>query len=321
MRDGKLLTISIAAYNAESILQNAVNSCVNISDNKKDFLEIIIVNDGSKDNTSLVAKKFEAAYPDIVKVIDKPNGGYGSTINSSLEIAKGKYFRLLDADDLYDTKELERFITYLQSDDSDLIITDFSECKPTETNIVKGVAGKRSGIIQIEDLDCNLAMHSTCYKTEVLRKSKLHLEEHCLYTDTEFVLYPMSTVKSVSYFECNLYQYTLGVDGQSVSKTGRIKNYKDAINLELRLLDFYKNNKNSEFNSLMLKKLFISYAFALQSTIMGDLSHKKEAIEFDNLIKREFKEIYYYENHRSLKLFRLNRKFMYPFYRWILLKY
>lgn len=131
----------------------------------------------------------------------------------------------------------------------------------------------------------------------------------------------MSTVKSVSYFECNLYQYTLGVDGQSVSKTGRIKNYKDAINLELRLLDFYKNNKNAEFNSLMLKKLFISYAFALQSTIMGDLSHKKEAIEFDNLIKREFKEIYYYENHRSLKLFRLNRKFMYPFYRWILLKY
>lgn len=320
MKNDKLLTISIAAYNAEEILQNAVNSCLAISKKNKELLEIIIVNDGSKDNTLSVAKKFEKTYPDIVKVIDKINGGYGSTINSSLEIAEGKYFKLLDADDLYNTEELDRFIDYLQNEDSDLVITDFSECTPTKTNIVKGVPGRKSGIIKIEEINCNLVMHATCYKTEVLRKSQLRLKEHCLYTDTEFVLYPMRVVKNASYFECNLYKYSLGIDGQSVSKSGRIKHYKDAIDLELRLLEFYRNNKDAEFYSSMIKKLFTSYVFALQAIVMGDPSHKKEAIEFDNLIKREFKEIYYSESQRSLKIFRLNRKIMYPLYRWFLLK-
>lgn len=320
MKNIKLLTISIAAYNAEHFLANAVNSCISVSDEIRNQIEIVIVNDGAKDNTLAVANNLRDLWPDTIKVIDKKNGGYGSTINYSLQIAEGKYYKLLDSDDLYNTKELERFVGFLCSTDSDLIITDFTECMPQKKNFVKGIERDESGDIRVSDIDCNLAMHATCYKTEILRESGLMLSEKCLYTDTEFVLYPMKYVNTISYFMCDLYQYTLGEDGQSVSKEGRIKNYKDAKQLSLRMFDFYKCNRAVDFNNLMVEKLFCSYVFALQSIVMGDMSHKKEALEFDDYVKREFKEIYYYKSSRLLSVFRLNRGMFYNLFRAILLK-
>ena len=315
MENSKLLTISIAAYNAEKLVGNAVNSCLFVSEQIRNKIEIIIVNDGSKDNTLGVAHELEKSWPDIIKVIDKKNGGYGSTINCSIKVASGKYFKLLDADDLYDTNELEDFVNYLEKAEYDLIITDFTECRPKDSTYVKGMPDWTSGEVLLSDIKTNLAMHATCFKTEILRECKLELSEKCLYTDTEFVLYPMCWVKKVAYLECDLYQYTLGEDGQSVSKESRIRNYKDAKNLVLRMLNYYKSNDTGKFDALVMEKLFCSYIFALQSIVMGDLSHKQEALEFDNYIKKNFKKLYYNKSSRLLKLFRVNRTIMYRIFR------
>ena len=88
----KNLTISIAAYNVEKYIKETLDSliCKNMN-----LLEVLIIDDGSKDNTDKIAKKYEEKYKGVFKVISKKNGGYGSTINTGVEYATGKYFKQL----------------------------------------------------------------------------------------------------------------------------------------------------------------------------------------------------------------------------------
>ena len=117
----KLLTISIAAYNAEEYLANCLESLV-----KSKFLneiEIIVVNDGSKDNTKDIGEEYARKYPYSICVINKENGGYGSTIEASLSRATGKYFKLLDSDDYFSTEGLDALISKLAESEADTVIT------------------------------------------------------------------------------------------------------------------------------------------------------------------------------------------------------
>ena len=74
---GKILSISIAAYNAENDIRRCVDSLMDTP--VAEQLDVIIVNDGSKDMTLQIAREYETRYPDIVRVIDKENGGHGLT--------------------------------------------------------------------------------------------------------------------------------------------------------------------------------------------------------------------------------------------------
>ena len=88
----KTLSIIIPAYNMELYLRKCLNSL--IIDRNFDLLDIIIVNDGSKDGTLEIAKEYECKYPSVCRVIDKPNGNYGSCVNIGLKNAIGKYVKL-----------------------------------------------------------------------------------------------------------------------------------------------------------------------------------------------------------------------------------
>lgn len=314
----KILTISIAAYNAEKCIHKALDSLINLDPELKTQLEIIIVNDGSKDQTYEVALSYQCNEPDMIKIINKKNGGYGSTINVALDAATGKYFKLLDADDWYDTEELGKLIKYLKHANSDLIITDYDECG--NNRIVRHeIESVSPGIVNISDIKCNIVMHECCYKTSLLRESALKLQEHCLYTDVEFVTYPLIYVNSIEYVKYHVYQYFIGNEGQSVSLQSRINHYGDAINVVKRMLKYYKLNNVEEMKIPIIEhNIASSYQFALASLMMGDIRRMFELIKFDNYIKKNFARIYNTDIGRSLRTFRLNRFLMYiPFRYWL----
>lgn len=94
----KLLTVVVPAYNMENYLDRCLSSFI-IKDEIMKYLDIIVVNDGSTDNTLSIALKYEDKYPNVFRVISKENRGHGSAINTGISNAKGKFFKVVDADD------------------------------------------------------------------------------------------------------------------------------------------------------------------------------------------------------------------------------
>ena len=106
----KYLSFVVPSYNASKYLDKVIPSLLVGGDD----VEIIVVNDGSKDNTLEIAKRYEELYPNIVKAIDKENGGHGSTINKALEIATGLYFKCVDADDWLEENALKTLLAKIK---------------------------------------------------------------------------------------------------------------------------------------------------------------------------------------------------------------
>ena len=119
----KILSVVVPSYNAAPYLLETMPSLLSIKN--RELLELIIVNDGSQDNTLEVAKQLEQNYPETVKIVDKPNGGHGSTINAGSKIATGKYFKVVDADDWVDTQNFEKLIRYLQEANDDMVVSPY----------------------------------------------------------------------------------------------------------------------------------------------------------------------------------------------------
>ena len=121
----KILTVIVPVYNTEKYIKR----CLDSLDNKEinDKLEVLVVSDGSKDNAINIAKEYSKRLPDTFKIIEKENGGHGSTINKGLELATGKYFRVLDSDDWVDNVNFVEFVKRLEDQDADLVVTDYSK--------------------------------------------------------------------------------------------------------------------------------------------------------------------------------------------------
>ena len=108
----KLLTVSVAAYNGAATLAKALDSCLC---DAMDALEVLVVDDGSKDNTAALAKTYEARWPGTFRLVSKPNVGYGTTITAALAQAQGRYFRTLDCDDWFSPGSLDEELAALQA--------------------------------------------------------------------------------------------------------------------------------------------------------------------------------------------------------------
>ena len=252
----KLLTLVIPTYNMEKYLTKCLESvtapCI------PPTLEVIVVNDGSKDRSLEIMKAFQQKRPDIIRIIDKENGHYGSCINAGLQMAKGKYFRPLDADDWMDTEVLSKLLNVLKNCDTDLFITLRTEYKIDKNNrhIVTHFPFRNVEYNKIYDISSfNISehtygdefnMHSMTYKTEILRQVNLrHIEGIC-YTDFQYCFLPIDRIKSFIIFDLYLYYYFIGREEQSTSVQsikGNLSHICKVINFMIHHLDrqFHQN--------------------------------------------------------------------------------
>lgn len=311
----KILTISIAAYNVEKFIRKALDSLL-IKDIDK--LEILVEDDGGTDGTADIVKEYEKRYPNSIKLIHKKNGGYGSTINKSLEMATGKYFKQLDGDDWYNKKGLQEIITKLEKINVDVIYTPIvNYWDETEKEVIiddfkrlKTDTYKINDVITTKDY---LQMHNIMYKTEILKKSKLKLFEKCFYTDIQYALKPLYNVDTIYICHTPLYYYRLGLGEQSVSISGRIKHCDDQIKVAKDLIKYYKNIKKLS----PYEKYANNYIEKIETTTLSNFiiltPNKKHGIkkykEFDHYIFNKNRELYKnMEKHgKIVKLMRLSK--------------
>ncbi|MBP5216625.1 MAG: glycosyltransferase family 2 protein [Bacilli bacterium] len=243
----KLLTIVIPAYNSEEFLDYCLGSLLIGLDEE---LEVIVVNDGSKDKTSEIAHSYAEKYP-FIQVVDKENGGHGSGVNVGIEKATGLYFKVLDSDDALDKEGLLYLLSFIKKHRSennlpDLYLTDFLSLSPTSDRRIVTSLKKRFkrvdeviGYDQVKRIrpEQYFMMHMTFVKTSLLQKDNVRLLEHCFYEDNEFMINVLLRTKTLCYLDKPIYLYSVGREGQSVSKSKMAKNYNQQLRVMNRCID------------------------------------------------------------------------------------
>ena len=296
--NSKLLTIAIPTYNMEKLLNRCLNSLIVKDNDLFKQLEVLIVNDGSKDKSLDIALEYEQKYSGIFKVINKENGNYGSCINAALKIASGLYFRILDADDSFNTialYELLKFISHNTDKEIDMILTNYQRVYSTGkiVNIKAGNIqyGKIYTPNELELYKHNvMVMHGITYKLKILKDSNYHQTEGISYTDTEFCFYPLSCVHNFVFLNLYLYKYSLGRDGQTVSIKSYQKNIHHLYIMIDKMLNYlYKNpnyNRDQNINIYknQMKTLYRGVSTYYRIILSTKFKHNEDIASLDHMI-------------------------------------
>ena len=225
----KLLTIVIPTYNMQAYLHRCLDSLL-VSDELMQSLEILVINDGSKDNSSAIAHEYEEKYPNTFHVIDKENGNYGSCVNRGLKEATGKYIKVLDADDWFGTAEFEKYLIQLKSVDVDMVLTPFMSVyeKTGEKQLCTQPYLQENKVYQFNECDnqtiLRYSMHMVTYRVELLRKIQYVQTEGISYTDTEWTHLPQYSISTLTWMPYVVYQYYIGREGQTMDANVLAKN-------------------------------------------------------------------------------------------------
>ncbi len=283
----KYISFAIPCYNSEEYMAHAVESILIGGED----VEILIINDGSKDGTLRIAREFEEKYPTIVRVIDKENGGHGDAVNAGLKNATGKYFKVVDSDDWVDEHSLLKILELLRGWNEhdmevDMLISNY---------VYEKVGAQHKKVIHYRDVlpeneifswkDAGhfgiaqyILMHSVIYRTELLKLNQLELPKHTFYVDNIYVYYPLPFVKKMYYLDVNFYRYYIGREDQSVNEKVMISRLDQQIFVTKTMIDMYqmKQISNKRLRNYMTNYLAIMMTI---SSILCIRSKKEENLE------------------------------------------
>ena len=241
----KYISFAIPCYNSEAYMEKAINSILVGGED----VEIIVVNDGSKDGTQKIAERYQEKYPTIVKAVEKENGGHGDAVNCGLAHATGKYFKVVDSDDWVDKEALKKILDavkgFMDADSPvDMVISNY---------VYEKVGMKHKKVIRYDNvlpqnqvfrwddigrfrLDQYILMHSVIYRTEMLKLCQLELPKHTFYVDNLFVYVPMAKVKTLYYVDRVFYHYFIGREDQSVQEAVMIRRIHQQLRVNWLML-------------------------------------------------------------------------------------
>ena len=282
----KLLSIIIPSYNMEAYLGRCLSSLVVSDENLLGRLDVIIVNDGSKDRTSEVAHDFSECHNrnsgcEVFRVIDKQNGNYGSCVNVGLREARGRFVRVLDADDYFGTAAFERYLRFLiglgEDSGPDLVLTDHDKVSAAGDVITSHpypfAHRVEFGMDEIIPHLTGIGMLAMTYRLDLLKSINYVQTEGISYTDNEFVVIPMLFVRRIIYCPECVYHYFIGRGGQSISVLATTR----SVGMYMRLfenlgerLDLLRSKAAVEANVIFADS-YIEHlvGFVYSSTIYG----------------------------------------------------
>lgn len=320
---GKILTVTIPAYNVEKFLEKTLDSF--LVEEVLGDIEVLIVDDGSKDRTAEIGKKYEKEYPETFRVISKENGGHGSTINRGIKEAEGKYFKVVDGDDWVDTEGLTELVRRLKTCEADYVFTNYYEVSDVtgEKTAVEFGQFAEDSLLPFETItgETRISMHALVIKTDILKRNKRQIDEHCFYVDVEYILYPVPYVNSVIYYDIFVYMYRIAQAAQSVSMAGFRKHIQNHIDVILHVLDYineYKkqpdcDGKKVKYMSDRIAQMTHDQVDIFTSFPLSDKSIRRRFEEFDRAVREKSQYVYEKSGEYSGML-RLLRKTGFRFY-------
>lgn len=286
----KLLTAAIPCYNSAEYMSHAIETLLTGGED----MEILIINDGSKDDTAKIADEYASRYPSIIRAIHQENGGHGEAVNAGLRNATGLYYKVVDSDDWVNEDSLQEILEVIRnmvetSTSLDMLIANYVYEKVGVKR--KKVMNYRSALPQNQIFGWDdvkffktsqyILMHSVIYRTNLLRDCGLELPKHTFYVDNIFVYQPLSHVKTLYYLDTNFYRYFIGREDQSVNESVMISRIDQQIRVTKIMIDSINvlQIKNRKLRNYMIKYL------SIMMTVSSVLLIKSETEE--NLVKKQ----------------------------------
>lgn len=298
----KLLTFAIPCYNSQDYMEHCIETLLPGGDD----VEILIVDDGSKDRTAEIADAYEKKYPGIVRAIHQENGGHGEAVNAGIRNATGLYFKVVDSDDWVDSDAYMKILNKLRELAGgekmlDMFIANY---------VYEKEGAKHKKVMRYPSLPQErlftwneskfhkgqyILMHSVIYRTKLLRECGLELPKHTFYVDNIYVYKPLPSVHNMYYMDVDFYRYFIGRDDQSVNEKVMISRIDQQIRVNKIMVDEFDLWK---IQNRRLRRYMFNYLeiITVVSTVMLIRSGTEE-----NLQKK--RELWGYIKNRDIRLF------------------
>jgi len=274
-------------------------------------VEIIIVDDGSRDGTAEIAEEYVRRYPAVIKAVHQENGGHGAAVNTGIQNATGLFFKVVDSDDWVKREEYLKVLDKLRELAGgdcalDMLICNFVYEKEGE---------KRKKVMRYRHIlpqdvmftwkDCHhfrkghyILMHSVIFRTRLLKNCGIKLPDHTFYVDNIYVFEPLPYVKNMYYLDVNFYRYYIGREGQSVNEQTMINRIDQQIKVNKLMIDYFVDKKQELIKNKRLYQYMRNY-LEIITTVSSVLLIRSGTEE--NLEKK--KELWQYLKAKDKRLF------------------
>ncbi|MDM5221857.1 glycosyltransferase [Peribacillus sp. NJ11] len=288
------VSIIVPIYNVEKYLVRCLDSLVNQTFNE---IEIILVNDGSTDNSIDIIEEFQKKY-EFIEVINKINGGLSSARNAGIEKARGEFLLFIDSDDYIELNMVEMLYSAASTSNSEIAICKFSyvysnnndkEINTNEDyNKYKFVNNNQLIKLFLLNIVSGHAWNKLV-KRELFIKHNIEFPYGKYYEDAPTMMKLFSVVNKCTLINDSLYNYLQRED--SIIKSTDIKKVKDHLNnlteIKNQLSIQQKNELNHEIQYFSINQLFYN------SYLLSKIENKENVLEHKPLLKKNIKTIDY----------------------------
>ncbi len=258
----KLLTVTVPCYNSAAYMANAVDSLLTGGPE----MDIVIIDDGSRDDTGKIADEYASAHPDVVRVVHQENGGHGAGINRGIDLAQGLYFKVVDSDDRVEPEALLKLLDVLRAEAQeeapvDLVVHDYVYDRPDKRAVhrIDYMAAFRPGERFTWDdakhfrMSTQFMIHALVYRTGVLRDMGLRLPEHMFYEDNLYIYRPLPRVRTLRYCPEPVYGYFVGRADQSANHQVLLKHIGNVTDIAEMMVCSYHDAEMRQFPKKLRK--------------------------------------------------------------------
>lgn len=301
------LSIIVPVYGVEKYIDKCLNSLVKQSLKE---IEVIVVNDGTKDNSQKIIDKYVKKYPDKIKSYIKENGGQGSARNYGLKKATGEYIGYVDSDDFVEKDMYKKLYNKAKENNYDIVVCgnyNVSEDYQNK-NIDTFINNYNTDLEKI--FFGKMAVWNKIYKRDILIKNKLEFKEKVWYEDLAFTLKAIMNSNTFAFIDEPLYDYLIR-EGSTMNNSNVQRNLEilDAFN---DILSYIQHNKKEEYFSkiefLAIDHIYIS---AIVRVLKAEADDKVKRETINKLIDYMNTSFPNYKNNKYINTLSKNRKIIY----------
>ena len=301
------LSIIVPVYGVEKYIDKCLNSLVKQSLKE---IEIIVVNDGTKDNSQKIIDKYVKKYPDKIKSYIKENGGQGSARNYGLKKATGEYIGYVDSDDFVEKDMYKKLYNKAKENNYDIVVCgNYNVSEDYQNKNIDAFINNYN--TDLENIFFGkMAVWNKIYKRDILIKNKLEFKEKVWYEDLAFTLKAIMNSNTFAFIDEPLYDYLIR-EGSTMNNSN-VKRNLEILEAFNDILSYIQHNKKEEYFSkiefLAIDHIYIS---AIVRVLKAEADDKVKRETINKLIDYMNKKFPNYENNKYINTLSKNRKIIY----------